>query len=150
MTFRRREASNWRLEVPGARWFKADLHLHTIDDHPGRKAKLPQGIDGAPEEPAVQKAYARRFLQRLVETGVNVAGLTPHSPRAGEGPESSAVWRIVDEWNEGVADDDVPFREKVFAIFPGFEINVNAGKKGVHLLVLFDPEIGRETLLEPV
>ena len=144
MTFERNEAPNWRIEVPGARWFKADLHLHTIDDHPGGKAKLPEGIDGTPENPAVQSAYARRFLQRLVEAGVQVAGLTPHSPRAASGPDSSTVWRIVDEWNEGVDDDGVPFREKVYAVFPGFEINVNAGKKGVHLLVLFDPEIGRE------
>ena len=144
MTFERNEAPNWRIEVPGARWFKADLHLHTIDDHPGGKAKLPEGIDRTPENPAAQSAYARRFLQRLVEAGVQVAGLTPHSPRAGSGPDSSAVWRIVDEWNEGVDDDEVPFREKVYAVFPGFEINVNAGKKGVHLLVLFDPEIGRE------
>ena len=144
MTFERKEALNWRIEVPGARWFKADLHLHTIDDHPGGKAKLPEGVNGTPEEPAAQSAYARCFLQRLVETGVQVAGLTPHSPRAGSGPDSSAVWRIVDEWNEGIDDDEIPFREKVYAVFPGFEINVNAGKKGVHLLVLFDPEIGRE------
>ncbi len=144
MTFERNEASNWRLDVPGARWFKADLHLHTIDDHPGGKAKLPDGVDGGPADSAAQKAYARRFLQRLVEVGVNVAGLTPHSPRAGSGPESSAVWRIVDEWNSGLDEDGVPFREKVYALFPGFEIKVNAGKKGVHLLVLFDPEIGRE------
>ena len=144
MTFRRNEAPNWRSEVPGARWFKADLHVHTIDDHPGGKAKLPNGIDGDAQDPAAQKAYARRFLQRLVEAGVTVAGLTPHSPRAGSGPESSAVWRIVDEWNSALDEDGVPFREKIYAVFPGFEIKVNAGKKGVHLLVLFDPEIGRE------
>lgn len=142
MTFKRNAALNWRREAPGARWFKADLHLHTIDDHLGGKVKLPAGMNGGPGDAAVQEAYARRFLQRLVESGVHVAGLTPHSPRAGSGPESSAGWRIVDEWNEGVDDDGVPFREKVYAVFPGFEINVNDGAQGVHLLLLFDPEIG--------
>ena len=142
--FGRNAAGGWQEEVPGARWFKADLHLHTIDDHPGGKAKLPEGMDGEPADPELQKEYARRFLQRLVESGVQVAGLTPHSPRAGEGPESSAVWRIVDEWNSGEDEDGIPFREKVYAVFPGFEINANDGRKGVHLLVLFDPEIGRD------
>ncbi len=146
MTFERRPAPGWQRSVPGASWFRADLHIHTIDDHPGGRAKLPEGLSGAPDDPATQQAYARRFLQQLVASGVQVAGLTPHSPRAvaEAEAESSSVWRIVNEWNRGVDDDEVPFREKIFAVFPGFEINVNVGRKGVHLLVLFDPEIGRQ------
>ncbi len=147
MTFERMEAENWQLEVPGARWFKADLHLHTIDDHPGGKAKLPEGLTGEPDDSAVQGRYARLFLQRLVAQGIRVAGLTPHSPRAGSGPESSATWRIIEEWNAGVDDDGVPFREKIFAVFPGFEIKVRDGAQGVHLLFLFDPETGRDRYL---
>lgn len=147
MTFERNHAPGWQQRVPGASWFKADLHVHTIDDHPGGKAKLPDGVNGAPDDAEAQRAYARRFLRRLIEAEVGVVGLTPHSPRAGAGPESSAAWRIVSEWNDGVDEDDVPFREKVYAVYPGFEINVNAGKKGVHLLVLFDPEIGRDRYL---
>ena len=147
MSFERKPAPCWRERVPGASWFKADLHLHTIDDHLGGKAKVPEGMDGDPADPELQKAYARRFLKRLVESGVQVAGLTPHSPRAGTGSASSSVWRIVDAWNTGVDDDEVPFREKVYAVFPGFEVNVKAGKNGVHLLVLFDPEIGRDDYL---
>ena len=41
----------------------------------------------------------------------------------------------------------MPFREKIYAVFPGFEPNVNDGSSGVHLLFLFDPEIGRERYL---
>ena len=145
--FRRNAAAGWQQDVPGARWFKADLHLHTIDDHPGGKAKVPEGMDGDPADPELQGAYARHFLQSLVESGVQVAGLTPHSPLAGAGSETSAVWRIVDEWNDGEDDDGTPFREKVYAVFPGFEINVNDGRKGVHLLLLLDPEIGRDHYL---
>ena len=133
--------------MPGARWFKGDLHIHTIDDHAGGRAKLPDGLPGEPTDPEVLVPYARLFVKGLVASGVQVAGLTPHSPRAGSGPETSAVWKIVEEWNHGADDDGVPFREKVFAVFPGFEPNVNDGSTGVHLLFLFDPEIGRERYL---
>ena len=147
MTFGRNSADGWQRDVPGSRWFKADLHLHTIDDHLGGRAKLPDGIEGAPADAACQERYARLFLQRLVERDIQVVGLTPHSPRAGSGPASSATWRIVDEWNSGVDDDGVPFREKIYAVFPGFEINVKDGAKGIHLLFLFDPEIGCDRYL---
>ena len=147
MTFRRRPTDKWRDEVPGARWFKADLHVHTIDDHPGR-AKMPSGLTGDPADPRTLADYARRFLRAVVESGVQVVGLTPHSPRAGAGPDTSAVWRIVEEWNEGADDDGTPFRKKVYAVFPGFEPSLNNGRSGLHLLFLFDPEIGRDRYLK--
>ena len=147
MGFERQPANEWQRAVPGARWFKADLHIHTVDDHAGGRARLPDGLGDDPTDPETLSRYARLFLKGLVVSGVQVAGLTPHSPRAGSGPESSAVWKIVDEWNCGADDDGVPFREKVYAVFPGFEPNVNDGANGVHLLFLFDPEIGRERYL---
>ena len=147
MDFERQPAHEWQKAVPGARWFKADLHIHTVDDHAGGRARLPDGLSGDPTDPEVLACYAKLFLKGLVASGVQVAGLTPHSPRAGSGPETSAVWKIVDEWNCGEDDDGVPFREKVYAVFPGFEPNVNDGANGVHLLFLFDPEIGRERYL---
>ena len=146
MTFERRPTEKWRNEVPGARWFKADLHIHTIDDHPGR-AKMPDGLSGNPADPQTLEDYARRFLRAVVERGVQVVGLTPHSPRAGAGSDTSAVWRIVEEWNEGADDDGIPFREKIYAVFPGFEPSLREGKEGLHLLFLFDPEIGRDRYL---
>ncbi len=115
----RQQAGNWRREVPGVRWFKADLHVQTIDDWPGGKAKMPSGLAGDPQDPEVISAYARRFLQSAVERGVQALGVTPHSPISGTGAETSAVWRIVEEWNGGIDDDGNPFREKVYAVFPG-------------------------------
>jgi hypothetical protein len=32
----------WHDEVPGTRWFRADLHLHTLDDP---YVELPPGIE---------------------------------------------------------------------------------------------------------
>ena len=147
MSFERQPADNWQRDVPGARWFKADLHIHTLDDHLGGRVRLPNGLSGRPEDPNVLARYSRLFLQGLVANGVQVAGLTPHSARTGSSPESSAVWRIVEEWNKGKDDDGVPFRAKIYAVFPGFEPNVNDGSTGVHLLVLFDPEIGCDRYL---
>ena len=83
-----------------------------------------------------------------MKNGVQVLGVTPHSPRVGDGAETSAVWRIVEEWNSGDDDDGRPFREKIFAVFPGFEPSLKQGKAGLHLLFLFDPEIGRHHYLK--
>lgn len=108
---------------------------------------MPDGLSGDVTDSEVLTRYARCFLQASVVSGVQVIGLTPHSPRAGTTPETSAVWKIVDEWNGGNDDDGVPFREKIYAVFPGFEPNVNDGAGGIHLLFLFDPEIGRDRYL---
>lgn len=148
MIFQRRNADNWQRDVPGARWLKADLHIHTIDDHPGGRVKLPHGLGGNPTSQKTIAAYARQFVQALVHHGVQVAGLTPHSPRMDVDPETSAVWTIVREWNEGIDDDGIPFREKIYAIFPGFEPSFKDGKEGLHLLFLFDPEIGQARFLK--
>ena len=148
VTFTRQEADNWAHNVPGARWLKADLHIHTIDDLPGGRAKMPSGISGGPQAAGAIEAYARRFLQSAVEQGVRVIGLTPHSPRVGATGDASAVWQIVEEWNNGIDDDGVPFRERVYAVFPGFEPSLKDGKSGLHLMFLFDPEIGRSDYLK--
>lgn len=109
---------------------------------------MPSGISGKPQAKCTIVAYARRFLQSATERGVRVLGITPHSARVGNANQASAVWQIVEEWNHGVDDDGVPFREKVYAVFPGFEPSLKDGKSGLHLLFLFDPEIGRTDYLK--
>ena len=148
MSFERQADKYWHRQVPGARWFKADLHTHTMDDHRGRRAKMPSDISGSLESAETISAYAKRFLQSAVTQGVQVLGVTPHSPRVGTAADTSAVWQIVEEWNSGFDDDEVPFRKKVFAVFPGFEPSLYDGKSGLHLLFLFDPEIGRINYLK--
>ena len=109
---------------------------------------MPSGISGGPQATGAIETYARRFLQSAVEHGVRVIGLTPHSPRVGATGDASAVWQIVEEWNNGIGDDGVPFRERVYAVFPGFEPSLKDGKSGLHLMFLFDPEIGRADYLK--
>ena len=142
--FTRNNTDYWHREVPGARWFKTDLHVHTIDDLPGGRAKTPPGLPRPAASKQAIKAYARLFLQEAAQRNVRVIAVTPHSPRMDGGGHTSAAWQIVEEWNAGVDDDGTPFRDKIYAVFPGFEPSLNNGKSGLHLLFIFDPEIGRE------
>ena len=148
MSFSRSKVDKWHMEVPGARWFKSDLHVHTIDDLPGGRARIPNEINGLPDSSTAIEAYARSFLSRAATQGIRVLGLTPHSPRTGSDAAASAVWAIVDQWNIADDDDGVPFREKLYAVFPGFEPSLKQGRAGLHLLFLFDPEIGRANYLK--
>lgn len=144
--FARRNVDKWDDEVPGARWFRADLHTHTLDDHPGGRAKVPPGVAGPLTSDQAVKAYARKFLQSAIANQIRVLGVTPHSPRLSD--KLSVVWQIVTEWNEGLDSDNEPFRNKIYAVFPGFELSVNDGQSGLHLLFLFDPEIGQHNYLK--
>ena len=109
---------------------------------------MPPGINGDPRSSEVIAIYARRFLQSAVEQGVQILGVTPHSPGFGTSESTSAVWQIVEEWNNGTDDDGVPFREKVYAVFPGFEPSLKDGRSGLHMIFLFDPEVGFEKYLK--
>ena len=137
------EIEHWHKDVPGSRWFRADLHVHTLDDYPGGRIKWPNVTNGNPEDPATQQFYAHSILRTAVARGVQILGLTPHSVRTGQTDQTSATWRIIEAWQFERDSDDVPFRSKIYAVFPGFEPSISDGSKGVHLLFLFDPEIGR-------
>lgn len=141
-SFQRAPTATWKAEVAGSRWVKADLHVHTLDDLPGRRAKIPTGITLDGRSDGWMDTYARRVLQAAIAQDIKVLGLTPHSPRLGPTPDTSLTWRIVDQWNNGRDDDDVPFCDKIYAVFPGFEPSLRSGRSGLHLLFLFDPEIG--------
>ena len=143
-SFIRRDSVHWHDDVPGARWFPADLHVHTLDDHPNPSLQRPTGVVGIAQDEDTQTAYAKALLKQAVENGIQVLGLTPHAVCSGDTDESSATWRIVDIWNQEEDDDGVPFRDKIYAVFPGFEPNLADGADGLHLLFLFDPEIGRQ------
>lgn len=66
--FTRKQADYWHRDVPGARWFKTDLHVHTIDDLPGGRAKMPPGLPGPAASDQAITAYARCFLKRPSST----------------------------------------------------------------------------------
>lgn len=137
----------WNSEVPGARFFRADLHIHTLDDHPSPNFTWPPGLNGDPSDQLVQSSYARAFLDAACESEIEVLGLTPHSARVAPGGES-ATWRIVETWATESADDGVPYRDKIRCVFPGFEVSANAGADGLHFIFLFDPSISKSSYLQ--
>lgn len=145
--FLRNISTCWHDEVPGARWFKADLHIHTLDDHPNANFVRPSGLSGNAANEEVQNSYARAFLKAAIGKGIEVLGLTPHAVKAGPEDRTSATWKIVEVWNQDNDDDGIPFRDKIYAIFPGFEPSLGDGAEGLHLIFLFDPEIGRENYI---
>lgn len=117
--------------------------MHTLDDYPGNRVAW-SGSGGVPPDLGAIELYARELLHTAIARGVEVIGLTPHQIYVGDTTELSAVWAVADMWNSGVDDSGRPFRERIYAVFPGFEPGMADGSRGVHLLFLFDPEIGRE------
>lgn len=133
----------WHDEVPGTRWFRADLHLHTLDDP---YIALPPGIEGGRDDPAVLRAYAERFLDAAVAQGIEVLGLTPHA--ACIKASVSAAWTIVETWESGhQASSGTAYRDLIYAVYPGFEPSFADGNSGIHLIFLFDPTAGKEGYL---
>ena len=136
----------WHEEVPGTRWFRADLHLHTLDDHDGGRIAVPGELaGGSPQDPDLLTRYAHLVLDAAVQRGVQVLGLTPHDVRTG--PTTSAAWAIVEAWQRDANADGRAYRDLVYAVYPGFEPALNVGRRGLHLLFLMDPCIGRERYL---
>ncbi len=147
MTFLRRATDKWRDEIPGVRWFRADLQVHAAADRSGNDSRLREAPSGglAHYEDLVQ--YARVFLRALIDRGIQVVGLTPPLLCSADDCETGAVWSVVDEWNAGIDEDGEPYRDKIYAVFPGFQPSFRDGERGLELLFLFDPEIGRERYL---
>ncbi len=137
---------HWHRDLPGARWFRADLHVHTLDDFPGGRVKIsPQWSGKSPADIDLTE-YARVLLQTAISRNVQVLGLTPHNVRTSGEPVESAVCTVVEEWKNGKDSDGAPFRQKIYAVYPGFEISFTEGKYGVHLQFLFDHAIGPDQL----
>lgn len=140
--------ARWHREVPGARWLKADLHTHVTACHASGGGGVPGGA-GIHAQPSTTVSYSRQFLQGAVSSGVHVLGITS-LPSGTEDVHDAinTVWHIVDEWNTGTDSLGTPFRDTIYAIFPGFELLSHDGKSGLRLLFLFDPEIGRSKLMK--
>ena len=133
-------------EVPGARWFRADLHVHTLDDYPGNRISWGDRA-AAPMDAEIIDRYARRLLRWPSLEGSRCLDSRRTRCTAMAIEALSAVWRIVEIWATANDDRGHPFRDSIYAVFPGFEPSLADGARGVHLQFLFDPSIGREGLV---
>lgn len=120
--------------------------MHTIDDYPG--GRISWGDRAAsPMDAGTIERYARRLLDTAIARGVEVIGLTPHAVYCDSQEDLSGVWRIVEVWSTETDESGVAYRDRIYAVFPGFEASMADGARGVHLKFLFDPQVGREVLV---
>ncbi len=105
-------AENIKLFENGSVWLKADFHLHTSEDPLGIK------YDGNPNE------FFKSFLDKLEEQRINVGVITNH--------------------NNFYLDEFKELRKKALKreifLLPGMELNVDDGRNGMHILIVFDYE----------
>ncbi len=67
MRFERKSADKWQEDTLGACWFKADLHIHIIDDHAGVRMRIPEGHSTDSASPEMFTGHARQFRQTLAK-----------------------------------------------------------------------------------
>ena len=110
MVFVRNDSQIWRQRVPGVRWFKGDLHLHTIDDHLGGRAKVPSGI-------IAQLLAAEIAAGDSPMTTTASAGPVGRRPRRRQGVTAlsdntrrvyGAQWRLFNDWCGDVGLPSLP------------------------------------------
>lgn len=116
------------LQLPnGATYRRADLQVHTPVD--GRfKADAGQDL----RVPAIRRRFAEAFVREAKEKGITVLGITEHN---------DVSW--VDELREAARPEGI-------VIFPGVEINTFSGKRGIHLLAIFDPSTASKKIDEVI
>ncbi|ADG81944.1 TrlF family AAA-like ATPase [Thermincola potens] len=106
----------------GANYVKADLHIHTPVD---KNFKL-NGLNCSSEKEKL--AVVEKYVEQFKSRDLKIVAITEHN---------DVTWlemiRRVAE-NEGIV------------VFPGVEISTNNGKRGIHILALFDPSFPTERL----
>jgi len=111
-----------KLFTHGARWVRADFHLHTIKEKDSSRKKLRdewKNDDGTFREDEFMNA----FVTRLKEEEIRVACITNH-----------------DSLNYGEFKAIAKKAKKNgILVLPGLELSVQGGSNGVHTLVIFDP-----------
>src|SRR6056297_2810810 len=95
----------------GARWLRADFHLHTKEDSQF-------------SPPSDNDSFEKSWVGRLEEEGVHLGVITNHNNF---------------ELKEYKLLRKEAFKRNIF-ILPGVELCVQGGKSGVHILIVFDPD----------
>ncbi len=99
------------LFASGARWIRADFHLHTEQDT--EFSAVPEGV-----------SFCKAWVDRLAEEDIRLGVISNHNKFGRE--EYRNLRREA--------------RKQGIFILPGVELCVQGGSSGVHILVVFDPE----------
>ncbi len=123
MTDKNSEFTQVLKKSNGARFYWADLHIHTPVWHGFRR---PSGTNLADE--SSKKEFAKKYIQQAKEKDITILGITEHN---------DVSW--VDYIREAAEESEIK-------VFPGFEITTQSGADGIHILCLFNPGTTRDTL----
>ncbi len=96
----------------GARWLRADFHLHT----PADRSHF--------EQPAVGSNWHEAYIARLMEEKIGLGVLTNHNQF------DLAEYKTLRKASNQAG----------ITLLPGVELSVQGGRTGVHILVVLDPE----------
>jgi len=105
----------------GARWVRADLHLHSPHS---RHFRYPPGLDRSHRDEIIGL-----YVERLARQGIEVAAITDYN-----------MVRV--EWFEALRDAAAA---RDIALFPGVELSLSGvGKHGLHILAIFPQDADLE------
>lgn len=102
----------------GANFYLADLHIHTPKD---KNFTCPKGLNL--NSPEGRKSLAEGYIKSAQEKGIKILGITEHN---------DVSW--IEEIREAAKNTDI-------TVFPGFEVSADSGAGGIHIIVLFEPNV---------
>lgn len=109
---------SWLDEYLGARWVRVDFHLHTPSVSSFR---CPSGLD--PNQH--REKIVQQYVQKLVDENINIAAIADYNG-------------IREEWFVPIRDEA---SRQGIVVFPGAELDFQEGKYGLHIVVVFPPDI---------
>ncbi len=105
---------DWQAIYRGARWVRADLHLHSPGAHSFR---LPSGLSPARDKEQV----AEQYVQQLANQDIQIAAITDYQG-------------IRTDWFSLI---QARAQERGIVVFPGAELSFKGPKHGLHILAIF-------------
>ncbi len=107
--------NNEDLYAKGSMWRKWDLHIHSkYSDEPSAKLEVSE------------------IFEKAIKAGIGVISITDHS-------NVDSLDEVWDKWENGEIEIDGNKKaiKECVEFFPGVELKINIGKRGVHVLAIF-------------
>ena len=112
------ESNNRMINPRGARWARADFHLHTIKERGASRKDYRAEFAGKEDE------FPGAFVDKLEEREIRIAAITNHNTFD------------LDEYQRIARKA----RRKGILVLPGVELGMRGGNSTIHSLVIFNPE----------
>jgi hypothetical protein len=123
------------LRLPnGARFYRADLHNHTPRDPAFHCGGLPVDTDEQ------KQAFAREYVRfARLEQQLDIIGVTEHN-------DVSWLPYLQTAAAELNAELEQQAKPERLVVMPGVEVSAMGGQRGIHFIVLFDPDTAADQI----